>query len=290
MKVLFLSKAAGPDYLCDLAFHGLRSLLGTDVVDVHRLAYMYRGFETSGLYGKGFSLYGLIDEGQVDRDDVLAKIQAKYFDLIVFGSIAREYNLLAIVSEHYPANKIVLLDGEDDPLVRTFFLGKGLYFKRELYTPHPQVLPIGFAIPEEKIQPLQTKTKLMAYIDPADTRTYIYNDEASYYADYGQSLFGKTMKKAGWDCLRHYEIMACNCIPYFMNIEGSPATLMTALPKHDLMLAARLLEYRGFPLFEKPAGQQLWLDLNERIQTNLRDRLTTKALARYILDEVQHHA
>ena len=29
------------DYLCDTVFHGLRSLLGEDVVDTHRLWHLY---------------------------------------------------------------------------------------------------------------------------------------------------------------------------------------------------------------------------------------------------------
>ena len=286
MRILFVSAGKGADYQCDLAFHGLRSLFGPDVVDVHRLAYMYKGCDTSELYGRGFSLYALIEEGQVDRDDILAKVKNKFYDLVVFGSIQREYNFLATVSEYYPPNKIFLIDGEDDPSIRTWFLGKGIYAKRELYNTHPQVVPISFAIPEEKIQPLSDKTRLMAYIDPCDTRTYIYQDEASYYAGYSDSMFGRTMKKAGWQCLRHFELMACNCIPYFLNIELCPEPIMTELPKEDLIFAARILEYRGMKVFETPAGHQLWFDLNERIQKVLKEKLTTKALATYILDKV----
>src|SRR5438309_1013405 len=43
MKILFLSEG-GPtqDYLRDCVFHGLRTLFGPDVVDVHRLDSMYQ--------------------------------------------------------------------------------------------------------------------------------------------------------------------------------------------------------------------------------------------------------
>ena len=62
------------------------------------------------------------------------------------------------------------------------------------------------------------KEKILATCDPRDTSTYIFDDEESYYNDYAKSLFAITMKKGGWDCLRHYEILAAGCLPVFLNI------------------------------------------------------------------------
>ena len=42
---------------------------------------------------------------------------------------------------------------------------------------------------------------------------YAFDDEADYYADLQQSRFGITVKRAGWDCLRHYEQAANGCVP-----------------------------------------------------------------------------
>lgn len=284
LKVLFISAASGPDYLCDCAFHGLRTLLGPDCVDDARLAYMYRGYETKNLYGKGFTLYGLLDEGSVDRTDTLAKIRKRYFDLIVFGSIHRDHRYLFDIMEHYRQNEIVFLDGEDQPLFLSDCVHHGMYFKRELYTPQYKVFPIQFGIPEEKLVGASRKSTFMAPLDPFNPRTYIYSDESAYYHDYQKSLFGKTMKKAGWDCMRHYEIMASECVPYFENIEYCPPTIMVDLPKEELVFAKTLVDYKGFNVFELSAGKELWSNLNERIQRVLREKLTTVALARYILD------
>jgi hypothetical protein len=124
----------------------------------------------------------------------------------------------------------------------------------------------------------------MAPLDPFNPRTYIYEDENKYYNDYRISLFGKTMKKAGWDCLRHYEIMACEAIPYFENLEFCPQTIMMGLPKEELLVAKTLLEYDEGSIFLTEAGKNLWADLNHKIQVVLRERLTTKAMAKYILD------
>jgi hypothetical protein len=284
VKILYVSGAQQPDYLCDALFHGMRSHFGTEVVDVGRLSYMYKGAETYLLYGKGFSLYGLIEEGAVDRTDIESKIANRFFDYIVFGSIQREYSLLGRVRSAYEPRKIILIDGEDNPLMYANCMSHGVYFKREMHTPQPNAYPIQFAIPAEKIQPPEKKIRLMAPLDPVDTRTYIYNDEASYYGDYRASMFGKTMKKAGWDCLRHYEIMACYCLPYFVNLEHCPATIMTKLPKEELLVAKTMLEYRNGELFHSSAGEYLWESLMYNAFEKFKQHLTTAALATYVLD------
>jgi len=291
MKILYISGAQGPDYLCDMLFHGLREHFGAEVVDINRLGYMYKGAETKGLYGKGFTLYGLIDEGEVDRSDIPAKLQSRYFDYVVFGSIQREYAALGEVRKHYSPSQILLIDGEDNPLVMRDCIGWGVYFKRELHSEHPKVNPIQFAIPAEKITPVGCqKQRLFAKIDPLDTSTYVYDDEASYYDGYRHALFGKTTKKAGWDCLRHYEIMACDCMPYFSNLEYCPPSIMVNLPKTELMLARQLCDYKTGRIFESTAGQVIWADLMDAIHQHLQNNLTTKALATYVIDTARKAA
>ncbi len=267
-----------------MAFHGLRALFGTDVVDVNRLWFMYKGADLSATYGKGFTLYGLVDEGDVDRGDISRKISDRYFDLVVFGSVQRCWDRLEEVRRSYPAEQIIFLDGEDSPSYLKDFVKSGLYFKRELHTPQHGVCPIQFGIPEEKIQTPIEKTAVIAPMDPFNPLTYVYEDEASYYQQYRSAMFAKTTKKAGWDCLRHYEIMACGAIPWFMNLEHCPPTIMQDLPKEDLIVAKTLLEYQGLPIFLKPAGEQLWVDLHQRIHHTLREKLTTIALAKRVLD------
>jgi hypothetical protein len=46
------------------------------------------------------------------------------------------------------------------------------------------------------------------------------------------------MKKAGWDCMRHYEILGNNCIPYFVGLEDCPKNTLANLPK-ELLLEAK---------------------------------------------------
>ena len=99
------------------------------------------------------------------------------------------------------------------------------------------LFPINFAIPEEKIckdnNPI--KTKIMSSLIPDDFSTYIYNNETDYYNEYKKSYFATTTKKSGWDCMRHYEILANGCIPYFIDIEKCPINTMTLLPKKKII-------------------------------------------------------
>ncbi len=146
-----------------------------------------------------------------------------------------------------------------------------LYFKRE-WTPDTQfnlwhrlvprsyrrLLPhsrnlrrISFSIPEEKIvRQLPAKTKLWPrhIVDPEvaarvpESRTsYAFSTEGEYYADLQASKFGITTKRAGWDCLRHYEIAANGCVPCFRDLHLKPHTCAP----HGLQSDVNCLCYRN---------------------------------------------
>ncbi len=292
--MLFVSGAGMPDYQCDMLLHGLRELLGTDVVDVQRVWYLYAGdfadgsHDKAALYGRGFTMYGLLgDDSAVDRTDIEAKIARRFYDLIIYGSVRRCTDHIDLVLHHYPATSIVFVDGEDDTSVVPTLVGRGLYLKRELLQETPRIKPIHFAIPKQQIATTPTaKTRVHAHIDPNDRSTYIYADEAAYYRGYAESFFGLTQKKAGWDCLRHYEIMANGCIPDFRDIESCPIATMVPLPKHEFAAARRDIVDRGPDFVLTPAGRARWDELWRNIDKVLRERLTTIALARYVLDAV----
>jgi ferredoxin len=286
VNILYLSEGGHTcDYLRDCCFHGFRSLLGPSVVDYPRIETMYQGYDTSKLYGKGFTLYGLLPDVEVDRDDIPAKIAHKYFDLVVYGSIHRNHDYLHEVSSMYPPERVIFLDGEDHP---GYLKGLGgMYFKRELHNPIPGVWPIQFSIPKEKIlkEPPQ-KTRLMAPMDPIDSTTYIYKDEASYYHQYAESCFGYTMKKAGWDCLRHYEIMSQWCIPCFRCLDECPYSIMVNFPRTELALIHDMYQYFWPRGLAHGMLENLWGFLIEPVMKVLREHLTTEAMAEYILNTV----
>ncbi len=93
---------------------------------------------------------------------------------------------------------------------------------------------ISFSIPEEKITkklPLKTKLFPRHIVDPEvgknvkdSSINYAFDSEDDYYADLQASKFGITMKRSGWDCLRHYEIAANGTVPCFRDLDKKPQT------------------------------------------------------------------
>jgi hypothetical protein len=83
------------DFLADGLFHGLRTLLGADAVDVPRIDHLYADHPPERrrrLHGLGFTLAGLLgDDAAVDRDRALYRAVDGEFDLVVFADIWRTF-------------------------------------------------------------------------------------------------------------------------------------------------------------------------------------------------------
>ena len=214
------------DYLSDLLLHGLRENYGKDIIDYPGSWHLYndeiqkRQINQNKLWGKGFTLNNSLNEfNSFDRTDISSKIKNNFFDLVIYGSIRRSDLFLDLVIDK--KIKHVYVDGEDDTFIDTKYSNKSLYFKRELNEKVSNILPISFAIPKSKIVKNinQNPKYLLAPLIPGKLDTYIYEKERDYYDMYFNSLFALTYKKAGWDCLRHYEILANGCIPLFLDLK-----------------------------------------------------------------------
>jgi hypothetical protein len=160
-----------------------------------------------------------------------------------------------------------------------------LYIRKE-----QRLYPITFSIPDEKIvRYIPRKEKLISSLIPGKRETYIYNTEKEYYNEYRKSYFALTTKKAGWDCMRHYEIMANGCIPYFPDIENSPKNTMALLPKQLILEGNRLYKR----LENKNINDLTAADIDEcntqitKILEYTRNNLTTRDLASYVLEKAK---
>jgi len=242
MKILFISKFDLPDFQCDMIFHGLRSLFGSDVVDCNEAWYMYDDFRkywadrvpSRGMeYGRGFTLYGKLPKLNIDRTDIESKIKNHYFDKIIYGSIWRYQNYITDVHNHYNKSDVILIDGEDVPEHKNNIYGSiGKYFKREVWNLDSEIIPLDFCIPKELIvSTVPTKTQDWATVIPGQKETYIFTDENLYFKDYQKSYFALTTEKCGWTTLRHCEILMNGCIPYFPYLENCPEWTLTGFPK-----------------------------------------------------------
>ncbi len=152
-----------------------------------------------------------------------------------------------------------------------------------------KIHPIHFSIAKEKIvKEIPKKKKILATIIPGKLDTYIFKNEEDYYQDYKDSMFGITMKKSGWDCLRHYEILANGCIPYFVGIENIPFNTMTRFPKEKMIDSNRLYEKIQNKTIREVSEEE-WREYYEYLEYYLKhtkEYLTTSSVGEYIIDKI----
>lgn len=306
MKILFIGRGKRIDYQSDILLHGLMQISDISVYTLFDEWFMYEGNDEAQikkLYGMGFTITNRIPLSKKNicgYEDAIGKICSHFFDLVIYGCIFKQDALLEIVLENYTKNEVFFIDGEDSdfgyrqkntslgvklywfPIANRrkgiYLSEKGIYFKRELREKERyRWNPIYFAIPEENIvKKMPDKTIDVATIIPGNLATYIYDNESDYYYGYQKAKFAVTTKKAGWDCLRHYEILANACIPYFPMLEKCPSTTMLSFPKKLIMETNRLFEKGDFNSRLIPYYTNVFLEYTKEF-------LTTKRLAEYVL-------
>lgn len=307
MNILFICNGV-EDYQCAMLFHGLFELSFISLYTNTDMGYMFEGndpTEIAKLYGKGFSLYNRLKGNKQPPEKssiIIEKIKSKFYDCIIYGSIHNCSDYLDEVLNVYSKSEIVFIDGEDfdfsfqynfsrwwmlkhlDTYYNNYRIAirlarKGLYFKRELRNcDRKYFFPISFAIPEANIikKPFPNKLRKQAAIIPGDLSTYIYDNETDYYMGYATSIYALTTKKGGWDCLRHYEILANRCIPYFPYIEKCPDYTMHFFPKTLIKETNKLIATGRL----KESTAEYYSSILYDITQNM---LTTKSLAKYVL-------
>lgn len=146
------------------------------------------------------------------------------------------------------------------------------------------IYPIGFSIHESLIvTEIPCKKKLLAHIIPGKLDTYIFTTADAYNQDYQESYFATTCKKAGWDCFRHYEILANGCIPLFTDIEKIPENIMTFFPKKLIQETNKL--YLQIVNGEIADYDEICKGYICRLLDHTRTYLTTKSMAQYVLTQ-----
>jgi hypothetical protein len=145
---------------------------------------------------------------------------------------------------------------------------------------------ITFSIPGCKIvgdHHHQAKKKLLSDLIPGKPETYIYNTEEEYYNEYKQSYFAMTTRKAGWDCMRHYEIVANGCLPFFPDFENCPPKTMSTWPKSlQLQVNQFYHECRNISHIDFAS----WNSFMDQFINHMRKHLTTRSIADYVVNKV----
>jgi hypothetical protein len=148
------------------------------------------------------------------------------------------------------------------------------------------IWPLPYSIPREKITAsVPTRKKhVLADLVPGLRETYRFGagQERQYYEMYRDSYFALTWRRGGWDCLRHYEILAAGCIPIFPDLDECPAATLASYPKRTLAAAAReLLPWRA-------ENAPRYFRYLRRLLDYTRAQLTCDALAEYFLSRFPH--
>jgi len=136
------------------------------------------------------------------------------------------------------------------------------------------VYPISFCIPTVKVlKDIPPKIRDIANVKPhvGGQSMYIYNTEEEYYKDYQDSIMAITTRKSGWDCMRHYEILANGCIPLFPGLENCPPNTMWNFPKQMVIDAMTQVTKENY------------LPWAKQLLEYTKENLTTLSNAKYIL-------
>ena len=147
------------------------------------------------------------------------------------------------------------------------------------------IYPLSYCIPDECIvsdDVLNDKTNFIADLIPGNPSTYRFgaDDEVEYNKMYQSCLFAHTQKKGGWDCLRHYEIMANGCLPIFKYLENCPQSTLTTMPKQLIQDANRDLlpwNYNNKTLYDSYV---------KKLLQHVRENCSASATTKYFLDKM----
>lgn len=292
MKVLYVYNFEYMDYQSDSVYHGLIDS-GVEVYETHHPSYMMQSYnDLESKYGLGFTIAGKLNHNpRLESSEVIVeKIRSNFYDCVIFGCIYTHFmcpnrsclDYLDEVIKAYPKEKVHFIDGGDDP--RNYGYALGLYKNGTVWKSNlidcEKGNSISFAIPESQlIDHIPLKEKVFSYIVPEKQQTYIYTNEKDYYNDYATSYYGTTWKKGQWNCMRHLEILANRCIPYFPGLEDCPKTILTNFPKNIILETNSYAEQgKIHPQYDQ---------LNEILFEHTKQNLTTKKLAEKILNPVE---
>lgn len=265
-KILVLfNSAGGEDYLADLFITSLILHYKNILLANYIPPYLFDNFSLSSLlYGKGYTAFRKIPATLQAINRINIQDPDKIFDLIetkvsfefiiIFTSIwrySKEIDRCLTLLSLGRVGKLIVLDGEDHSYLHPIANEPALtYYKRELLSLSSSIKPISFCLPVTTLpyihfgaKYMPTKSTLLAPCDPRYRNSYIFPTESDYYKQYSYSFFACTTKKGGWDCLRHYEILANHCVPFFPDIEIKPKNIMSSYPVDLQIQANKLFEY-----------------------------------------------
>lgn len=242
MRILFLTHPY-PNYVPDLLLHGLRKLIGPDVVDFPRKDCLYEGILGLGICPDDQRCPNWFpqDYGTIDRDDIYRKATNRYFDYVI-----SDIRALSFLQNHFNPlpEKLVIIDGEDFP--QKIELGPYVICRRETdgsdfsiplpmalpeeilhwissYDHYPKTFSVGFlgstndgarrriaeAIAENFPDALLKTSEVPTTDNPKPSERL---GRAAYYGGLQHCKIVLSLPGAGYDTFRFWENAACNAV------------------------------------------------------------------------------
>jgi hypothetical protein len=123
---------------------------------------------------------------------------------------------------------------------------------------------------------------------PGELGTYIYDTEEDFYRSYQGSYYARTWKKAGWDCLRHYEILASGAIPYFRDLDKCEEKTLALFPKELVLAAMNMPGVSAEGIDHRVFDQTRYREIVTQLLDYTRKHLTTRQMAKYVLETIHY--
>lgn len=202
------------------------------------------------------------------------------------------------LTHFYPGQTLCAIDSVGDVMVDVCRMAQAEVMSlRYVGDVEKCIYPLSYSLPDEMVV-LDSdicKTRIWAEINPMDRSTYRFRcgQEAEYHQQYRDAMFAYTLKKGGWDCLRHYEIMVNGCIPVFVDLDHCPRDTLTSFPKDLVREANRVFSsseleacmndvVNGIDAVEL-VDRSVYLEYRKRMLDHVRNHCTVLANARYVL-------
>ena len=123
-----------------------------------------------------------------------------------------------------------------------------------------------------------------------DTYKFGFADELDYRRAYSTAYFAVTMRKGGWDCNRHYEIISSGTMPYFDSLIDAGSHTLSLLPKSLLYQAQSIpgVNRERMTIDHKLFDVDQYKLLLHRLLYYAQHRLTTAKLVQYMLEVAKY--
>jgi hypothetical protein len=313
MKILFITNPY-PNYVPDLLLHGLRKLLGPDVVDYPRKDCLYEGILGVGICPEELRCPGWFpdDDGQIDRTDVWLKVKKQEFDLAItdFRAVPELLKHLGtwpkrcvIIDgedkpQKIPASHVVICrretDGSDFSIPLPMALPVEIFNWIQQYDSLPKQYSIGFlGSTHDGMRKKMTESLARYYPDTLFQASDIPNDDNplprgrfgrdEYYQKLQQCRIVLTLAGYGWDTFRFWENAACHALHVTQR--------MPLYIPNDFVENQEIIRFDSLDMLQRKIDQvmdnrQRYQQLIRQGRQKLLNAHTTLHRAKYLMDRL----